>query len=96
MEMKKAVVLAKGYVADLFSEEDIGEIGLEEIEFDEAHGLWNVTIGFRRPWKRDPGKDSMIAVLSQTYRERWYKVVQVADASGKLVAIKDRLLKDAA
>ena len=32
MDVKEAAKLAKEYVADLFAEEDIGNVGLEEIE----------------------------------------------------------------
>ena len=34
MDVREAVGAAKDYVARVFAEEDIGSIGLEEVEFD--------------------------------------------------------------
>ena len=53
MEVKDAVRLAKEYVADLFEAEQITNVGLEEVVFDEPSDCWNVTIGFSRPWGRE-------------------------------------------
>ena len=48
MDVKEAAKLAKDYVADLFRDEGISNVGLEEIEL---HGqTWEVTVGFSRPW----------------------------------------------
>ena len=50
MDVKEAAKLAKEYVADLFAEEGIGNVGLEEIELGADCGSWVVTVGFSRPW----------------------------------------------
>jgi len=50
MDVKEAVKRAKQYVAELYEEEGLVNLGLEEIEFDEKAGLWRVTLGFSRPW----------------------------------------------
>lgn len=39
MEMKQAVLRAKRAILDLFGDEDIDEIGLEEIEFDPVEAV---------------------------------------------------------
>ena len=44
MDVKEAVLTAKRYVADVFADEGIADIGLEEVEFDEASDVWMVTI----------------------------------------------------
>jgi hypothetical protein len=49
LDFKDAVKRAKAYVADIMQDESPMHIGLEEIEYDEATGIWNVTIGFERP-----------------------------------------------
>ena len=46
MDVKEAVSIAKRYVTDLFAEEAITHVGLEEVVFDEQSGDWKVTIGF--------------------------------------------------
>ena len=97
MEMKKAVALAKVYILDLYADEGIDEVGLEEIEYDEAQKIWKVTVGFRRPWGREPKSEGPLASLSRlSYRERWYKAVEMSDEDGRLISVKDRILKDAA
>ena len=50
MDVKAAVIMAKDHVADVFLGEDIRNVGLEEVEFDDSLGRWIVTIGFSRPW----------------------------------------------
>ena len=51
MDVRDAVESAKMYVAETFEDEPIHNIGLEEIEFDHAQGIWSVTIGFAREWR---------------------------------------------
>ncbi len=87
MEIKEAVKLAKRHVADLFGDEGIEEIGLEEIELGRD-GFWKITIGFSRHWQRAPS--SIIGGKSQ----RTYKVVRVRDTNCQVMSVRDRLLAD--
>jgi len=81
-------------VADVFSEEEPSNIGLEEITFDETRGCWKITIGFSRPW--DYQKSLGIRSInkgptsSDEKPDREYKVVEVNDADGKIKAMKIR------
>ena len=49
MDVKEAVAIAKRYITDLFADEGIAHLGLEEVLFDEWSGDWKVTIGFAPP-----------------------------------------------
>ena len=51
MDVKEAVQTAKKYVAELFTDETIADVGLEEVEFNNTSNSWEVTIGFSRPWQ---------------------------------------------
>ena len=51
MDVKEAVQTAKNYIAELFTDETIADVGLEEVEFNDASNNWEVTIGFSRPWQ---------------------------------------------
>jgi hypothetical protein len=85
MEVKQAVKAAKDYVADLFAEEHIRQIVLEEIEFDEKNRSWFVTIGFARPWEESG------ALTRAIFPEpRSYKVVRISDDNGRVISVKDR------
>lgn len=89
MEVQDAIRLAKRYVADVFSDEEPTNVGLEEVEFDDADQIWNVTIGFSRPMLN---VKSAVAswVGEDPMRQRTYRVVRIRDDDGKMVAIKLR------
>lgn len=48
MDAKEVVQIAKEYIQNLYQDETIKNIGLEEITFDGTN-IWYVTIGFSRP-----------------------------------------------
>ena len=60
MDVKEAAKLAKDYVADLFAEEGIGNLGLEEIELVADGHYWVVTVGFSRPWDQRHRKKTYV------------------------------------
>ena len=82
MEVKQAVAVAKEHTMDLFREEGIINIGLEEIE--QQGGYWRITIGFSRPWDRNIG-----TVLGGA-SGRTYKTILVDDEDGRVLSVKDR------
>jgi hypothetical protein len=84
MEVKEAVTVAKQYIADLYSDERIENIGLEEVEFD-GRGSWLVTIGFSRPWHRNSAWALVGSALP-----RDYKVLRISDTKKEVVSVKDR------
>lgn len=90
MNVKEAVLTAKSHITDIFEDEQITRVGLEEVEFDSVAGEWRVTIGFNRSW--DANNPLASAFTSQLYRNRSFKVVRIKDSSGEVSAIGDRLL----
>lgn len=94
MDVKDAVKLAKSYIADIFTDENISHIGLEEVEFQESDNAWIITIGFQRPWKKPVEK--LASRLSDFYTSpsqitnRWYKVLEISDETGRVLSMKDR------
>ena len=84
MEVKEVVQLAKKYVADLFSDEKIVNVVLEEIRRDKKKEQWLVTVGFQRRW--DESMDRVLYPLP----ERAYKVVVISDSNGNVESILDR------
>lgn len=89
MDVKEAAKLAKEYVADLFADEGIDNVGLEEIELGDDRKFWEVTVGFSRPW--DHGGLATV-IVGQTGLRRSYKVVRIDNASGNVASIRDRVL----
>ena len=87
MEVKQAVKVAKHYVLDLFGDEGIVNIGLEEVE--ELGGYWRITIGFSREWDKNIG-----TVLSGA-ASRTYKTIEISDEDGQVLSVKDRKISKA-
>ena len=85
IDVKQAILIAKRPVGDLFSIDQVKNIGLEEVMFDEAESLWNITIGFSRPWETAPvdGGISMNHLFTESL-PRTYKVVSISAADGKV------------
>ena len=90
MDVKTVVRTAKNYVTDLFADEEITNVGLEEVKFDEGQGRWIVTVGFSRPWDQ---RNALTAALGEGRPGRSYKVLQIADTDGHVLSLKDRLLQ---
>ena len=83
MGPKDAVRIAKKHVIDLFGDEGIDQVGLEEIESDGS--LWKITIGFSRNWNLSIG-----SVLGGSGRS--YKVLMIGKENGEVLSVKDRNL----
>lgn len=84
MNVKEAVAAAKSYLAQVFDEEDIEDLRLEEVVFQPNVG-WLITLGFLRsaPLSGKPISaipKNMQKLLSQKPRE--YKVVTVDEVRG--------------
>lgn len=91
MDIKEAVKTAKQYVADLFDDEGISYIGLEEIKFETNSHEWLVTVGFERRWDRTPRP---ISTMLEPTRKRTYKLVRMNDKTGEILALTDGFLPD--
>lgn len=87
INVKEAVKLAFEYVHDLFQAEQLTDVGLEEVEYNDALASWLVTIGFSRPWDTARGALAVIAGANGL-RARSFKVVKIKD--GQVVSLRDR------
>lgn len=87
MDVKEAVQAAKGYVADVFAQEQVADLGPEEVEFDEARGAWLVTLGLSRPW--DQAQSPLARLAGDPALRRSCKVVTIAHQSGKVLSVKN-------
>lgn len=92
MEAKKAISEAKTLLEDLYSEENVSEIRLEEVEFDEASDSWLVTLGIMRPVARRAASNLSISPL-ETPLKRTYKIVTVPDKGINRPSVKIRELR---
>ena len=94
MDAKEAVGVAKGWIEDLFEDEDISDILLEEIvRRQERPPGWRVTIGFNRPNPTRAAVSPVLGALSPP-RNRVYKVVAIDGKDGNVISVEDRLLPE--
>ena len=84
MDVKQAVEIARKYVEELFAEEQIMNVKLEEIDAEEL-GYWRITIGFSRPLITN------FSSLLGSEKSRTYKVVLVRDRDGQVLSVKNRV-----
>ena len=75
MEVKEADE-APRRLSPISADERILHVGLEEVKFNEQGGIWEITIGFYRPW---------IETLRFPFDldERSYKTVRIKDEDAK-------------
>ena len=92
MDTKQAIATAKRYVEEAFADEQLSNLGLEEIEQDPESGEWRITLAFSRPWsspRTDVQQAAFDALGIPTNLRRSYKVVTI-DPSGKVLSMKSR------
>lgn len=93
MEAKKAISEAKTLLRELYSDESVSEIRLEEVEFDEANDSWLVTLGIMRPVVKHTASRASIVSPLETPLKRTYKIVTVPDKGISKPSIKIRELR---
>lgn len=89
MDVKQAIAVAKKYVQDIMADEQLSNIGLEEVEFDENLSEWHITIGFSRPWNKPlTAAQKMLGLQPEPLLKRSYKIVTVS-SHGDVVSMKN-------
>jgi hypothetical protein len=86
--VKTVVEVAKNWVRDVLSDENVSNIGLEEVEFDEENLAWKITIGFSRPWNSP--RTNALSAFTDAGQKRAYRVITVSDRSRKVLSMKKR------
>ncbi len=89
MEMREAIAFAKGAVVDAFQGEDIAQVRLEEIELKENVQEWHITFGLYRP-AVNARFNALGAFMSDAQFKKSYRVVRLANDTGRLLSIRIR------
>lgn len=84
--LQSAIRLAKEFVLEAFGDEELFNLGLEEIRFDDREASWKITLGFSRHWD---SSSALIPVFPAEYK-RVYKVVTINDETGQATSITQR------
>ncbi len=99
IEPKDAIRIAKAHIASLFDDENVRNIGLEELAYDDDTHTYRVTVGFNRPWDMAPATSAFAAyatVLALAERSaapalgRTFKVVTIDAKEGRVISMTNR------
>jgi len=85
MDVSQAVAAAKRRFVEVFKDEHVENVGLEEVEGTEDSG-WYITLGFNRPYVL---AGLAVQLVPTANRPRDYKIVHVSK-DGELLSIKNR------
>ena len=89
MEVKEAAQVAIATVASLFEDQEISNILLEEVDFEELPEIWSITVGFFPQAEVD--SQSITGSISPLIgRRRSFKVVRIRDSDGQVLSVKHR------
>ncbi len=97
MEVKEAIAAAKKYVNEVYADEQVANLGLEEVEHIPATGNWVITLGFSRPWNtpRTRAQEILENMGGVSSLRRSYKVITIAD-DGTVLSMRNRAKVEAA
>ncbi len=89
MKVKEAVKTAINHIQDLFESENLSNLGLEEVQFDDAKNQWVITVGFSRPWNYPSQLSSLATLGNKIQPKRDFKIVRV-NSQGDVIEVKNR------
>jgi hypothetical protein len=86
ISLKEAVKAATESVADIFADQQIAGLRVEEVELEEHDDCWQITLSFIRG--TNPG--AVAAAFIGGDAGRAYKTVAVRASDGKVLSVKIR------
>ncbi len=88
MDVTNAVDAAKTWFRATMKDEKIENLGLEEVEFNPVDRVWQITLGFSRPW--NSVRDAVTTITGEALPKRTYRVITLQDHDAKVLAMKRR------
>jgi len=97
MDVKEAIAAAKKYVNEIYADEQVTNLGLEEVEHSLGASNWVITLAFSRPWNtpRTRAQEVLENLGAVSSLKRSYKVITMSD-DGTVLSMKNRATADAA
>ncbi len=90
ISVKTAVSNAMQFIRELYADNQIKGVLLEEIEFSEPANQWLITIGFTINKTRENSSALADLILPEREIARKYKIVYIDAQSGKPISMKIR------
>ena len=82
---KDAVRIAMEHMHDLFDDEQIPDLALEELELSKDKQVWRVTVSFTKASVQSP-----IEAMTSQHGSTTFKVLEIDAESGLVVSLKTR------
>ncbi|NER00236.1 MAG: hypothetical protein F6K30_26650 [Cyanothece sp. SIO2G6] len=92
VNVKSAVRIAIDYVKDLYSDSNLRDLMLEEVELSEATNQWLITVGFSPPETNSQTQSLIMPSKTGQTLSRRYKVVNIDAATGQPVSMRIRTI----
>ena len=91
MDFKEAIAAAKKYINEIYADEQVTNLGLEEIEHIGSDGNWVITMAFSRPWNtpRTRAQEVLENLGAVSPQKRSYKVITMTN-DGTVLSMKNR------
>lgn len=91
INVKQAVEKAFSAVKELMPQDQLGNLALEEVVFDDKRKQWCITLGYDSPRviKKTPLPLSILGTMTEE-TERKYKILRIDAHTGELVSMKIR------
>jgi hypothetical protein len=91
MDTKQAIAAAKKYVTEVYADEQLANLGLEEIEHLPSEGRWVITLAFSRPWNtpRTRAQEVLENLGGVSALKRSNKVITMTD-DGTVLSMRNR------
>ena len=89
IELKKMVNTAIQFLDNLYDQENLRNVMLEEIERSEDSGRWLVTLGFDMGFS-PPSTYFITDLLNTKKPQRIYKTIEIDEKTGEALAMKMR------
>ena len=97
MDSRDAIAAAKQYLTEIYADEQIGYITLEEIEHRAQDGVWVVALQFSRPWTtpRTRAQEVLENLGAVSPQRRSSKLITMTEA-GDVLSMKSPVRVDTA
>jgi hypothetical protein len=93
IDVKNAVKNAMAYVADIFGQDQLVDVRLEEVERSEDDKYWYITIGFDYPFQRRLGtgvETRVFPYMKDPAKNREFKRIKLDSSTGEVLSMTIR------
>lgn len=89
LEPREAVQKAMQYVKDLIGQDNMPNLLLEELEYDEANNTWKIVVGYdsHLQTQRRSG-NALTGGTVETEKKREYKLIEISGDTGEFKSIR--------